>query len=103
MRILFNKGPSCLRHRERHAEARTAAAKAADAPEADASEATDNSELLTAAVNAADVTEAATVKKPTGRRSDGTSEKEHSRSPRVNCPLMLQNSNLSRSPHHREH
>ena len=48
----------------------------ADAPEANASEATDNSEFHTAAVIAADVTEAATFKKPTGRWSDGTSEKE---------------------------
>ena len=68
--------PSRLRPRERRAEARTAAENAAGAPEADASEATDNSELRTAAVNAADATETATVKKPTGRRSDGTSEKE---------------------------
>ena len=37
----------------------------------DASEATDNSEFRTAAVNAAYVTEAAIVKKPTGWRSDG--------------------------------
>ena len=33
----------------------------------DASEATDNSEVRTAAVNAADATEAATLKKPTGK------------------------------------
>ena len=68
--------PSRLRRRERPAEARTAAAKAADAPEADASEATDNSESRTAAVNAADVTEDATLKKPTGGLTDDTSEKE---------------------------
>ena len=68
-------GPSCHRRRERHAEARTAAENAADAPKADASEATDNSESRTAAVNAAAATDDATLKKPTGRLTDGTSEK----------------------------
>ena len=51
-----------LRRREQCAEASTAAANAADATEADAFE---------AAVNADD----ATLKKPTGRLTDNTSEK----------------------------
>ena len=68
---------------------------------------TDNSEIRTAAVNATNVTEAATVKKPTGRRSDGTSEKEVEaeafKKPWVNCLRMPQNLNLSRRPNNREH
>ena len=64
---LRRPGPSRLKRCEQHAEARKAAAKAADAPEADASEATDNSELRTAAVSAADTTEASFFKKPTSR------------------------------------
>ena len=64
-----------IRRRERCAEAGTAAANAAVAPEADASKATDNLEFRKAAVNAADATEAATLKKPTGKLTDDTSEK----------------------------
>ena len=100
-------GPSCLRCSERRAEACTAAENAADAPEAYASEATDNSEIRTAAVNAADATEAATVKKPTGRRSDGTSEKEVEarafKKPSGKLSTDAAEFNPSRRPHHREH
>ena len=49
---------------------------AAVAPKADASEATDNLESRTAAVKAADATEDATLKKPTGWLTYHTSEKE---------------------------
>ena len=97
-------GPSRLRRRERSAEACSAAANTADAPEADASEATDNSESHTAAVNTADATEDATLKKPTGGLTDDTSKKKsklkHSRSPLVNCLLTPLIKNLSRSLFH---
>ena len=66
-----------IRRRERCAEAGTAAANAAVAPEADASKATDNLEFRKAAVNAADATEAATLKKPTGKLTDDTSEEKN--------------------------
>ena len=94
-------GPSCLRRSERRAEARTAAANAADASITDASKATDNSEFRTTA-----------VKLPMSRSqlTDGQkallkkkSKQKHSRSPRVNCLLTPQKSNLSRSPHHWEY
>ena len=57
-------------------ESRTTAAKAAEVLEADTSKATDNSDFRRAAVNAADVIEAATLKKLIGLLTDDTSKKE---------------------------
>ena len=106
---LWRQGPSHLGCHERRAEDSSAAANTAVAPKVDASEATDNSEFHTAAVNAADTTDAATLKKPTGKLTDRQttllktkSKLKLSRSQLLNCLLTLLILNLLRSLFHLE-